>query len=158
MQTAAAELVIRPLRSGERDLVVEVFEGLSERSRRLRFLGPKPDLPPRDLDRLVDVESPRHRAFVAIDPDSGRAIGVARYVRDASESAAAEVAFAVVDEFHGRGVGSQLAGALRHQARADRVETLHGTIAPQNTAAIALIGRSETTSSSGSIVGSSRSR
>ena len=35
--------------------MLEVFDGLSDRSRRLRFLGAKPRLPERDLDVLVDV-------------------------------------------------------------------------------------------------------
>ena len=45
-------IVLRPLRAGERSAVLEVFAGLSERSRRLRFLGSKPRLLESDLAHL----------------------------------------------------------------------------------------------------------
>ena len=61
-----ATLTYRPLRAGERAPVLEVFAGLSERSRRLRFLGSKPRLLERDLAQLVDVGSSGREAVAAI--------------------------------------------------------------------------------------------
>ena len=48
-------VVLRPLHRGERRPVLEVFAGLSERSRRLRFLGAKPRLLESEVSYLVDV-------------------------------------------------------------------------------------------------------
>jgi RimJ/RimL family protein N-acetyltransferase len=141
MTAAAAELRLRSLRKGERRPVEDVFAGLGERSRRLRFLGPKPRLTKIELERLVDVDSPIHRAVVAIERASGESIGIARYVRDADDPQTAEVAFAVVDAHQGRGVGSSLATALADVARRDGVRRLRAAIAPGNGAAVALVRR-----------------
>ena len=75
-------IVLRPLRSGERSAVLEVFAGLSERSRRLRFLGSKPRLLESDVRQLVDVDRAGHEAVAAIDRETGLTVGIARYVRD----------------------------------------------------------------------------
>ena len=58
-------IALRPLRHGERKPVLDVFAGLSERSRRLRFLGSKPRLAERDVDWLVDVGCCGREAVVA---------------------------------------------------------------------------------------------
>src|SRR5262245_23931222 len=107
MSTLASEsLPIRRLAGGERRPVVQVFEGLSERSRALRFLGPKPRLREAELAHLVDVGCCGREAIVATDPATGRAVGIARYVKISSDTA--EVAFEVVDDWQGRGVGRRL--------------------------------------------------
>ena len=43
------EMVVRPLRNGDVETVMTVFDRLGERSRRLRFNGPKPSLAPAEL-------------------------------------------------------------------------------------------------------------
>src|ERR671910_2955307 len=97
-------IVLRPLHHGERSAVLEVFAGLSERSRRLRFLGSKPRLLEREVDWLVDVGCCGREAVVAVDQDTGATVGIARFVRDI-DAPEAEIAFEVVDEWQGRGVG-----------------------------------------------------
>lgn len=131
-------IVLRPLRSGERKPVLEVFAGLSERSRRLRFLGSKPRLLARDLEWLVDVGCCGREAVVAIDQESGRTVGVARFVRDES-APEAEIAFEVVDEWQGRGVGKRLVAELRALAREQGILRFRALIAHGNTAAFALV-------------------
>lgn len=134
-------LRLRRLAGGERRPVLEVFEGLSDRSRRLRFLGPKPVLPERDVDRLVDVGCCGRQAVVATDPKSGDAVGIARYVRLGADASTAEVAFEVVDAWQGRGVGGRLVDELAHVAAEDGIRRLHATVAPGNEGALALMRR-----------------
>jgi len=142
-------LRIRRLGYGERRPVLQVFEGLSERSRRLRFLGPKPVLREAELERLVDVGCCGRQAVVATDPASGEAVGIARYVRLGADRGTAEVAFEVVDEWQGHGVARRLVEELRRVAREEGIQRLHATVAPENKAALALmrrLGRVEWTS------------
>ena len=142
-------LPIRRLASGERRPVLQVFAGLSERSRRLRFLGPKPVLRERELEHLVDVGCCGREAVVATHPETGDALGIARYVRQGADPATAEVAFEVVDEWQGLGVGSRLASALVEIAAENGIRRLHAAVAPENRAALALLrklGRVEWTS------------
>ena len=146
---ASDALRIRRLVEGERRPVLQVFEGLSDRSRRLRFLGPKPVLRAADLDRLVDVGCCGRQAVVATDPATAEAVGIARYVRLGADRATAEVAFEVVDEWQGKGVARRLVEALRVVAAEEGITRLHATIAPENKAALALmrrLGRVEWTS------------
>jgi GNAT superfamily N-acetyltransferase len=102
---------IRPLEDGESGPVLADFEGLGARSRELRFMAPKVRLTATDLCHLTHVDGVDRVALVAELPD-GRPIGIARFVRDTCDRAAADVAVAVVDVWQRRGVGAQLARAL----------------------------------------------
>jgi GNAT superfamily N-acetyltransferase len=129
---------LRRLGPHERATVLDAFAGLSDRSRRLRFLGPKPRLPERDVAALVEVGCCGREAVVAVEQDGGRAVGIARFVRD-SFAPEAEVAFEVVDEWQGRGVGRRLAAELAALAREQGILRLRGTFARGNAPAIALL-------------------
>jgi RimJ/RimL family protein N-acetyltransferase len=127
------------LERDERAAILEVFEGLSERSRRLRFHGPKPRLSARELDHLVDVGGGGREAVAAVDVISGKAVGIARFVRDAVESNSAEVAFEVVDRCQGSGIGRRLLERLKAVAAQDGVNRFRAFVAPGNEAALALL-------------------
>jgi RimJ/RimL family protein N-acetyltransferase len=132
-----ATIAYRPLRAGERTPVLEVFAGLSERSRRLRFLGSKPRLLESDLAHLVNVGCGRE-AVAAIDQETGRTVGIARFVRDEG-APEAEIAFEVVDEWQGRGLGKRLVAELGALAREQGILRFRALVAHGNTAALALV-------------------
>lgn len=131
-------IAVRPLRFGEREPVLQVFAGLSERSRRLRFLGAKPRLPERDLELLVDVGRCGREAVAAVDERTGRAVGLARFVRDAG-APEAEVAFEVVDAWQGQGVGRRLVEELARLAREQGILRLRAVVDRSNAPALALV-------------------
>jgi L-amino acid N-acyltransferase YncA len=118
-----------------------MFGRLSEASRSHRFLGPKPALSGRDLERLTDVDHVNHEALAAIDGADGSIVGVARYIRSASQPELAEVACEVVDEWQRRGVGRRLAAALLRRARANSIRRLTASACSDNLAALALLRR-----------------
>lgn len=127
------------LHGGDRDAVLEVFEGMSERSRRLRYHGPKPRLADHELDRLVDVGCCGREAVAAVDLVTGAIVGTARFVRDPDDPRTAEVAFEVVDECQGRGVGRRLLAELSALARREGVERFRASVVAGNHAALALV-------------------
>ena len=131
-------IVLRPLHRGERKPVLEVFAGLSERSRRLRFLGSKPRLLDRDVDWLVDVGCCGREAVVAVDQATGLTVGLARFVRD-DGAPEAEIAFEVVDEWQGRGLGRHLLAELRALALDQGILRFRALIAHGNRPAFALV-------------------
>ena len=133
-----AALTYRPLRGGERAPVLEVFEGLSERSRRLRFLGAKPRLAEREVAHLVDVGCCGREAVVATDPATGATVGLARFVRDEG-APEAEVAFEVVDAWQGNGIGKRLLAELAVQAREQGILRFRALVSRENLAALALM-------------------
>ena len=131
-------VVLRPLHRGERRPVLEVFAGLSERSRRLRFLGAKPRLLESEVSYLVDVGCCGREAVVAVDQETGRTVGLARFVRDA-DAPEAEIAFEVVDEWQGRGLGKRLVADLAELARGQGILRLRALVAHGNAPALRLV-------------------
>jgi RimJ/RimL family protein N-acetyltransferase len=114
--TSAGPVALRPLERGDRASLLEIFAGLGERSRRQRFLTPKPRLLEADLRRLTTVDDHDHAAVLAVDSTDDRPVGVARFFRDHTQPDLADVAVAVVDAWQGKGVGSLLTGALARRA------------------------------------------
>jgi acetyltransferase len=130
-------VTIRPLRNGDTDTVATLFARLGERSREKRFCGAKPRLGDGELVRLARVDGDHHVLVGYVDGDAHPA-GIARLVRD---GAAAEIAFAVADEYQGRGLGSVLAGELAADARAAGITELIATVCGDNPSVVALLRR-----------------
>ena len=65
-------------------------------------------------------------------------MGIARFVRD-DERPEAEIAFAVVDEWQGRGLGKRLVTELRALAREQGILRFRAVVAHGNAAAFALV-------------------
>jgi RimJ/RimL family protein N-acetyltransferase len=138
---AGASLHIRPISVDDRERLAAAFDALSERSRQLRFLAPKPRLSSAELTYLTDVDHRTHEALVAIEPASGRIVGVARYATVAGASDTADVAFVVADEWQGRGVGTRLMRDLRERAIANGLARLVATTLHENRAARVVLRR-----------------
>jgi GNAT superfamily N-acetyltransferase len=110
-------VLIRPITPADTGLVADIFAGLSPESRRLRFLTAKDELRPAELRYLTDVDHHDHEAIAALDASTGRSAGIARYIRDRSDPATAELAVAVVDGWQGHGLGTELVNQLAERAR-----------------------------------------
>jgi ribosomal protein S18 acetylase RimI-like enzyme len=130
----------RPIEAADKAALADFFSRMSEESRRRRFLGPKPKLTARDLAFLTEVDQRRHVALVALDAGES-IVGVARYAAWAGEPGRADMAVAVVDEWHGRGLGSALGDRLVAQARASGLAALTGSTLAFNVPAKALLKR-----------------
>jgi GNAT superfamily N-acetyltransferase len=130
-------VVIRPLRAGDADTVLAVFQRLGPESRRRRFGGGKTRLSAAELSSLARVDA-EHHVLVAYAGGDPRPAGLARLVRD---GATAEVAFEVADEQHGLGIGTALAQTLAADARAAGIAELHATVACDNERAMSLLAR-----------------
>ncbi len=115
-----SEVIVRPIRSDDRDAIAAAFARLSEQSRYQRFMTPIGELSPSQLQYLTDVDHHDHEALVAFDPASNNGIGVARFVRLA-DGTSAEAAVTVADEWQGRGLGVGLCNLLAERAREEGV-------------------------------------
>jgi len=134
-------VTIRPLRDGDTATVESVFARLSDESRHRRFGGAKPRLSGSELERLARVDHDHHVLVAYADGDP-RPAGVARFVR---QGETAEVAFAVVDEHQGNGIGSRLVRALTADARAAGIPELRATVTDDNRRVVSLLSRSTRT-------------
>ena len=114
-------MVVRPIEPGDRDALAASFERLSEQSRYQRFMTPIDELSESQLSYLTEVDHHDHEALIAFDA-GGDAVGVARFVRLEHDPSRAEAAVTVIDDWHGRGLGTALAALLAERARAEGVE------------------------------------
>ena len=130
-------LLVRPLRNGDIDTVLTVFDRLSEQSRRKRFNGAKARLTEEELWALARVDATHHAlvAYVEGDPEP---VAIARLVRDGQ---AAEIAFEVANDYQQRGIGTALTEELLADARAAGITEITALISADNPAAISLLRR-----------------
>jgi GNAT superfamily N-acetyltransferase len=101
--------------------LLEGFEGLSSRSRYLRFFSAMPSLPEFIVAGLLNTGANHVAVGARLIDAAGRVepaiVGVARYVRADPESTVAEPAVAVVDALQGFGLGKLLLRRLSRIAR-----------------------------------------
>src|SRR3954464_14349643 len=133
------EILIRPIRAEDRDELAAGMERLSPESRYRRFFTPTAGLSAAALDYLTEVDHHDHEALVAVEPATGHGIGVARFVRSPEDRERAEVAVAVADSWHNRGVATALLARLAERAREEGVRRFSAEILADNRPMLELI-------------------
>jgi GNAT superfamily N-acetyltransferase len=123
----APPLRIRDLGPADAELLDELHDGLSPRSRYQRYHAAKPQLSERERAFLANTDGRDHVALVALDR-AGAPIGVARYVRLRGEPGSADIAAEVVDDRQRQGIGSDLIGRLARRAAAAGVARFTATV------------------------------
>jgi RimJ/RimL family protein N-acetyltransferase len=132
-------VLIRPVGRADASFLADGFARLSTRSRRLRFLSPKKELSSAELGYFTDVDHHDHEALGALDHADGRGVGIARYIRDAADPQAAEIAVTVIDDWQGRGLGTELVAQLSERARSEGIRRFTALVAPDNPAMARLL-------------------
>jgi RimJ/RimL family protein N-acetyltransferase len=134
-----SKVVIRQVQRDDAPLLADGFARLSPESRRLRFLRRKDELSAAELRYFTDIDHHDHEALGALDHPGGRGVGVARYVRDTGDPHAAEIAVTVVDDWQGRGLGTELLARLSGRARAAGIHRFTALVSADNQAAAGLM-------------------
>jgi RimJ/RimL family protein N-acetyltransferase len=132
-------VLIRPVRSADAPLLADGFARLSPQSRWMRFLGTKTSLSAAELRYLTDVDHHDHEAIGALNAADGRGVGVARYVRDTNDPRSAEIAVTIVDDWQGRGLGTELLARLSDRARQAGIDRFTALVSTQNAAMAGLL-------------------
>ena len=126
-------VLVRPIRSTDKRLLVEGLARLSPETVYRRFLTPKPRLTTGELRYLTEIDGHDHVAYVCVlaeQPDE--LLGVGRWIRRPDDPAAAEVAVVVGDCWQGQGLGRRLGMELADAARAHGVGRFTATMAADN--------------------------
>jgi GNAT superfamily N-acetyltransferase len=131
-------VTLRPIAAQDRALLAAMVARLSDESRYRRFFTVHPELTAAELDYLVDIDHSDHEAIIAIEPASGEALGVARYIRSREDPEVAEVAVAVADDWQRRGVGRALVERLTYRARREGVRRYSALVQSDNPGALGL--------------------
>jgi RimJ/RimL family protein N-acetyltransferase len=126
-----AQVDVRPIEPGDKDAMRDGFARLSPESRYERFLSPLDQLSNSMLRYFTEVDHHDHEALVAFDTEDGRAVGVARYVRE-DDPEVAEAAIIVADDWHGRGLGTALLHELAERAREEGIKRFTAMVLARN--------------------------
>lgn len=124
---------IRALRPTDRDGLLAAVGRSSTGSLRRRFFSVRRNFSDAEIGFFLNVDFVSHVALVAAADVHGRPviIGGGRYIL--VRPGVAEVAFAVVDEYQGHGIGSALMRHLVSIARNAGLKELIAEVLPENT-------------------------
>lgn len=134
-------VTLRLVSPEDKPLLIEVFNGMREESRYRRFFTNLQQLPPRLLSYYTELDHSEREAIIAIETSSRRPLGLARYVRLKDARETAEVAVAVVDDWHRRGIAAALLSELTRRARQEGIVRLLAVVKATNRAALELFHR-----------------
>jgi RimJ/RimL family protein N-acetyltransferase len=134
-----SEVLIRQVQSADAPLLADGFARLSTKSRQMRFLTPKKELSPSELRYLTDIDHHDHEALGALSHPEGQGVGIARYFRDAEDPQAADIAITIVDDWQGRGLGTELLTQLSDRARQEGIRRFIALVAAENAAILGLL-------------------
>ena len=132
---------LRPIAPQDKSLLLAVFQRLGKESRYGRFSSGFRELSPAMLAYFTEVDHSDREAIIALEPGSGQALGVARYVRLSDDTEAAEVAVAVVDDWQRRGLAPALLTELSRRAHHAGVRRFVALVRTDNRDALALFRR-----------------
>ena len=131
----SSRIRIRSIAPGDRVGLGAFYAGLSEESRRTRFLGPTSGIGANQATWFCTADHAQREGFVAV---RGAAAGPDRIVGhvcvEPDGPASAEIAVCVADEMQARGIGRLLVCAAIAWARQDGLRSLTATMLAGNPA------------------------
>ncbi len=141
IHTALADgraICIRRIGPGDEARMRAGLARMSKRSLYLRFFSGMAVPPDWVIARLLDADSHSHLAWGALDTEraDSPAIGAVHAFRDAARPTCAEFSVAVLDEYHGRGLGKLLTATILHEARAQGIAGFRVHVLAENRSAL----------------------
>ena len=124
-------IAIRAIRPDDRERLRKAFHALDRRSISLRFFFSKRELSDLELRQITECDGTRVVALVAtVGSGSQEAIvGLGQYVR---RGATADIAFAVEEDFQGRGIATRLLRRLVRIGRDQGVSQFEADVLVEN--------------------------
>lgn len=126
------KVFIRPIRPDDEHLYEAMIKRMDAGDLRLRFFVPQRHMSRKFLARLTQIDYGREIAFAALSPSRDEMLGVVRFFAD-PDYRQAEYAVMVRSDLKGKGLGWLLMQHLIAYARAEKLQTLYGTVMQENT-------------------------
>ncbi len=120
---------LRPIKASDRDALDEFHRRQSQESIYFRFFRYRPELSDKELDYFTQVDYEDRMAFVALL--GNQLVAVARYEKW-NDRDAAEVAFFVDDDHHGKGLATLMLEYLAAAGRERGFTGFTATVLPEN--------------------------
>lgn len=136
-----SHVTIRAARPKDREGIVKAFLALDRRSVYLRFFSYRKELTEEELRRVTECDGVSEAVLVATveSGDQEIIVGLASYVRS---GAAADIAFAVEEDFQGCGIATRLLQQLAYIARCNGITRFEADVLPENTSMLTVLRHS----------------
>lgn len=133
---------IRALKPEDTPQLLAALPRTTDRSLYRRFFGVKRYFSDQEIDRFVNLDFVNDVAIVAIVQEDGKPtiIGGVRYA--VITPGRAEVAFSIIDDYQGRGIGSALFRHLTGLARKAGLQEFVAEVLPENIPMLKVFQRS----------------
>jgi len=133
-------VIIRPIKSEDEDMWLEMFNNFSESSIRYRFFQSVKNTPHEVRVRYCNIDYDREMAIIPELDDNGkrRILGVVRIIAS-SDKKTAELAIIIADPWQGLGLGSKMMDYIIEISKDMGIETLVAEMMTDNKPAINLL-------------------
>jgi acetyltransferase len=125
-------VLIRRVRSEDMALYPDFLANVSAEDLRLRFFARVAELSAAESDRLTHLDCGHEMAFIALDEDTGRILGLVR-LKDELDERTAEFAILVRSRLKGHGLGWLLMIRLIDYAKEKGLRRVYGDVLAENT-------------------------
>ena len=122
---------LRPLTPEDAALYPDFLSEVTEEDLRLRFFAPMREVSHELLDQLIHYDPAHAMAFIAIDEQSGKMLGVVR-LHDDPNGKNAEFAILLRSHLKGHGLGWLMMKHMIAYAKDKGLRTVHGQVLAEN--------------------------
>jgi acyl-CoA hydrolase/RimJ/RimL family protein N-acetyltransferase len=124
---------LRPVKIDDEPLIKDLFYSLSDKSLQRRFMSIRKDVPHKMRQEFVVIDYTKELVILATVEENGKevAVGMGQTIKDMGTQTA-EVAFAVRDSFHDKGIGTELLAYLTMLARKDGLQGFTADVLVEN--------------------------
>ena len=125
-------VLIRELRPDDMAAYRDFLRDVSPEDLRLRFFAHGAGLIAEEMKQLAHLDHAHNTAFIALDEDTGRVLGIVR-LKDELDERTAEFAVLVRSALKGHGVGWLLMRRIIDHAREKGLRRVYGDVLAENT-------------------------
>src|SRR5580692_11021438 len=130
-------VLIRRLMAEDAALYPDFLSNVTAEDRRLRFFGPIREVSHELLDKLIHYDPACAMAFIAVDEQSQKMLGVVR-LHDDTSGESAEFAILVRSPLKDHGVGWLLMKRMIEYSKQKRLKTVRGQVLSENAAMLTM--------------------
>jgi len=125
-------VLIRQVRPEDKALYPDFFADVSAEDLRLRFFARIAELSAAEIEKLTHLDPKHAMAFIALDEDTGRMLGLVR-LKDELDEQTSEFAILVRSRLKGHGLGWSLMRRVIDYAREKGLRRVYGDVLAENT-------------------------
>ena len=126
-------VMFRPVKIDDEPLIKDLFYSLSDKSLQRRFMSIRKDVPHKMRQEFVIIDYTKELIILATVEENGKeiAVGMGQTIKDVNTQTA-EVAFAVRDTYHDKGIGTELLSYLTMLAKKDGLQGFTADVLVEN--------------------------